>query len=152
MNLGVFAIVAFLRNETGSEEIADYRGLIKQCPGVIICLALMLFSLVGLPPLAGFIGKFAIFASLAEGYAVENYLLIVLVIGGLNTAVSLFYYLRIIKTTVLDDPPEGQDPVCLPMRSLRGAYIVLLTIPTALLMLYWNPLYDFAKAAAGSLF
>ena len=83
MNLGVFAIVAFLRNKTGSEEIADYAGLIKQCPGIVICLALMLFSLVGLPPLAGFIGKFAIFASLADGYTAtgHNYLLYLLVIG-----------------------------------------------------------------------
>jgi NADH-quinone oxidoreductase subunit N len=154
MNLGAFAIVAFLRNKMGSEEIADYAGLVKQCPGIVICLALMLFSLVGLPPLAGFIGKFAIFASLADGYTAtsQNYLLYLLVIGGLNTVISLFYYLRVIKTTILDDPVEGRESVSLPIRSGPGVYIIVLTIPTAVLIVYWNPLYDFAKAAADSLF
>lgn len=154
MNLGAFAIVAFLRNKMGSEEIADYAGLVKQCPGIVICLALMLFSLVGLPPLAGFIGKFAIFASLADGYTAtsQNYLLYLLVIGGLNTVISLFYYLRVIKTTILDDPVEGRESVSLPLRSGQGVYIIVLTIPTAVLIVYWNPLYDFAKAAADSLF
>ena len=154
MNLGAFAIVAFLRNKIGSEEIADYAGLIKQCPGIVICLALMLFSLVGLPPLAGFIGKFAIFASLADGYTAtsEKYLLYLLVIGGLNTAISLFYYLRVIKTAILDDPVEGRETVSLPLRSATGIYIIVLTIPTVVLIACWNPLYDFAKAAADSLF
>ena len=154
MNLGAFAIVAFLRNKMGSEEIADYAGLVKQCPGIVICLALMLFSLVGLPPLAGFIGKFAIFAALADGYTAtsQNYLLYLLVIGGLNTVISLFYYLRVIKTTILDDPVEGRESVSLPIRSGPGVYIIVLTIPTAVLIVYWNPLYDFAKAAADSLF
>ena len=154
MNLGAFAVVAFLRNKTGSEEIADYAGLIKQCPGIVICLALMLFSLVGLPPLAGFIGKFAIFASLADGYTAtsQNYLLYLLVIGGLNTAISLFYYLRVIKTAVLDPPAEDREAVSLPLRSAAGVYVVLLTIPTVVLITCWNPLYDFAKAAADSLF
>lgn len=156
MNLGVFAVVAFLRNQLGSEEIADYAGLIKQCPGITICLALMMFSLVGLPPLAGFIGKFAIFASLADGYThsagTANYLLWLLVIGGINTVISLFYYVRVVKTTILDDAPSDREPISLPMQSGPGAYVLLLTIPTVLLIVGWNWLYDFTRAAAGSLF
>ena len=156
MNLGVFAVVAFLRNQSGSEEIADYAGLIKQCPGLTICLALMMFSLVGLPPLAGFIGKFAIFASLADGYThaagSANYLLWLLVIGGINTAISLFYYLRVVKTTILDEAPSDREPISLPIQSGPGTYVVLLTIPTAILIVGWNWLYDFTRAAAGSLF
>ena len=92
MNLGAFAIVAFLRNAMQSEEIADYAGLIRRCPGTVICFSLILFSLVGLPPLAGFIGKFAIFASLVEGYRVSSaagvpavYLIVLLAVGGVNT-------------------------------------------------------------------
>ena len=123
---------------------------------VAICLALMIFSLVGLPPLAGFIGKFAIFASLADGYThaagSANYLLWLLVIGGINTAISLFYYLRVIKTAILAPPAEGREAVSLPLRSAAGVYVVLLTIPTVVLIACWNPLYDFAKAAADSLF
>ncbi|MGB6043785.1 MAG: NADH-quinone oxidoreductase subunit N, partial [Pirellulales bacterium] len=55
MNLGAFAIVAFLRNTMFSEEIDDYRGLVRSSPGVVVCFSAILFSLVGLPPLAGFI-------------------------------------------------------------------------------------------------
>ena len=69
MNLGAFAIVAFLRNAIGSEEIADYAGLMRRSPGLTVCMAIMLFSLVGLPPLAGFPAKFAIFAALFDARA-----------------------------------------------------------------------------------
>ena len=59
MNLGAFAIVAFLRNAIGSEEIADYAGLIRSAPVTGVALTTILVSLIGLPPLAGFIGKFS---------------------------------------------------------------------------------------------
>ena len=62
MNLGAFAIVAFLRNTLRSEEIADYAGLIRRSPVLVICFATMLISLIGLPPLAGFSAKFLAFA------------------------------------------------------------------------------------------
>ena len=58
MNLGAFAIVAFLRGAIGSEEIADYAGLIRSAPIVAVALAVILISLIGMPPMAGFIGKF----------------------------------------------------------------------------------------------
>ena len=64
MNFGAFAFVAFLRNATGSESIADYAGLVRRSPGLAVAMAIILFSLVGLPPLAGFSAKFAAFAAL----------------------------------------------------------------------------------------
>ena len=67
MNLGAFAIVAFLRNTIGSEEIADYSGLIRSAPITSIAFTAILVSLIGIPPLAGFIGKFAIFSALVAG-------------------------------------------------------------------------------------
>ena len=150
MNMGAFAVVAFIRNMTGSEEISDYRGLIKSSPGIAICFTLMLFSLVGLPPLAGFIGKFAIFASLAESFTTtgQGYLMALLLFGGVNTALSLFYYLRVVKVMILEDPP---DPLPLPLplgQSGGGRFVLLLSIPTALLMLAWEPVSDCATSAA----
>src|SRR4030095_8761778 len=56
MNLGAFAVVAFLRNAMRSEEIADYAGLVRRCPLTVVCFSIILFCLVGLPPLSGFIG------------------------------------------------------------------------------------------------
>ena len=57
MNLGAFAVVAFLRNALHSEEISDYAGLIRQSPVVVVCFSIILFSLIGLPPFAGFSAK-----------------------------------------------------------------------------------------------
>jgi NADH-quinone oxidoreductase subunit N len=154
MNLGVFAVVAFLRNAMRSEEIADYAGLIQHCPGMVICFSLMLFALVGLPPLSGFLGKFAVFASLAEGYRTtsESYLVLLLVAGGLNTALSLFYYLRIVKLMVMDADPEDRGPVSLPLVSLPGIYLVAVTAPTALLIFRWDFLNELVLAASRQLF
>ena len=99
-----------------SEDIADYAGLIRRCPMTVICFAAILFSLIGLPPLAGFYGKFAIFASLADGYSLLKgsgqgfYLMLLLVVGGINTAISLFYYLRVVKVMTIDPEPRDRPP------------------------------------------
>jgi NADH-quinone oxidoreductase subunit N len=155
MNLGAFAIVTFLRNAMRSEEIADYAGLIRSCPGTVVCFSAILFSLIGLPPLAGFIGKFAIFAALVDGYEVSVragepafYLIVLLVIGGLNTAISLFYYLRIVKTMTMDEPPLDRRPFVFADVSLQGVYIWLITAPTVLLILNWEGLKQWSEAAA----
>ncbi|MBC8355631.1 MAG: NADH-quinone oxidoreductase subunit N [Planctomycetes bacterium] len=154
MNLGAFAIIAFLRNALHSEEIADYAGLLRRCPVTVICFSLIMFSLVGLPPLAGFIGKFAIFASLVEGYQVSlgaghpaGFLMVLLVIGGMNTAISLFYYLRVVKVMTMEEEPADRRPFVYPEVSLQGAFVWLVTAPTVLLMLNWNALSEWARVA-----
>jgi NADH-quinone oxidoreductase subunit N len=155
MNLGAFAIVAFLRNAMGSEEIADYGGLIRRNRGIAICMAILLFSLIGLPPLSGFIGKFAVFAALVDGYQVTaaaghpaTYLLVVLVAGGLNTAISLFYYLRVVKVMTMDPEPENRPPFAFSDVSLQGLYVWFTAAATVLLFFWWNGLKDMAEAAA----
>lgn len=151
MNFGAFAIVAFLRNATGSERIDDYAGLIRRSPGVAVCMALVMFSLVGLPPLAGFSAKFAIFGSL-----MDNGLLTLLVIGGLNTALSLFYYLRVVR--VMAFAPEAADKSAadkpaaeIPFLSVPGLYCAAITAPLLILFVWWDGLFAFALAAARSL-
>lgn len=146
MNLGAFAIVAFLRNAMRSEEIADYAGLIKQCPGVVVLFSTILFSLIGLPPLAGFVAKFAIFGALADAH-----LWMLLLVGGLNTVISLFYYLRVVKTMTLDPEPEDRLPVSLPLSSVAGVYMVIVTLPVLLLGPWSNGLFEWARAAAANL-
>ena len=159
MNLGAFAVVAFLRNAFRSEEISDYAGLIRRCPVTVVCFALILFSLVGLPPLAGFIGKFAAFAAVADAYrqvqaAGQNgfYLLLLLIIGGLNTAVSLYYYLRIVKVMTIDEESRDRPPFTYSDVSLAGAFLWLLTLPTVGLILNPNWLSEWTIAAAKHLF
>ena len=149
LNLGAFAIIAFLRNYVGSEEIEDYSGMVKSRPVLVICLALIFFSLVGLPPLSGFLGKFAIFASLAKGYSTagSSALLILLIVGGINTAISLFYYLRVIKTMVIGEPNEEHHLGDRPVGNIEMVYVVLVTIPTVFLIVCWQWVAEFADQA-----
>jgi NADH-quinone oxidoreductase subunit N len=158
MNLGAFAVVAFLRNAMRTEEIADYSGLVRRCPLTVVCFGLILFSLIGLPPLSGFIGKFAIFASLVDAWrgleaAGQNgfFLLVLLIVGGLNTAISLFYYLRVVKVMTIDDEPRDRPAAAFSDVSLPGAYLWLVTLPTVGLVITWDWLSEMAQAAARNL-
>jgi NADH-quinone oxidoreductase subunit N len=146
MNLGAFAFAAFLRDAIGSEEIADYAGLVRRSPGMAVLFSIVLFSLVGLPPLAGFAAKFTIFASLYDAK-----LLTLLVIGALNTVVSLFYYLRIVKVMVLEPEPQRRPAPQIPLWSPLGLYSLIITSPLLVLGIWWDGLFHWASAATRSL-
>lgn len=152
MNLGAFAITALIRNEIYSEEIEDYRGLGFQTP--ILCggMALCLFSLVGLPPLGGFIGKLFIFASLYDAGSVHWSMWALLAIGGLNTVLSLFYYLRVVKTMYLSERPATAPVVSFPAWSSAGLYVLLVTVPIVVLGLHVQLVSNAARRAAEVLF
>jgi NADH-quinone oxidoreductase subunit N len=145
MNLGAFAIVAFLRNMLHSEEIADYAGLLHRAPITVICFCIILVSLIGLPPLAGFFGKYQIFASL-----VDAKLWFVLFIAGLNTAVSLYYYLRVVKIMTIDPEPDTRRPAS--MSFIPGTFVVLITAPIIILGVWPDSLNALARIATGQLF
>ncbi|HTQ38675.1 MAG TPA: NADH-quinone oxidoreductase subunit N [Pirellulales bacterium] len=154
MNLGAFAIVAFLRNATGSEEISDFGGLVRVSPGVVVCLGVILFSLVGLPPLAGFAAKYVAFASVVRAMQVPGFrsvMLTLLVVGGLNTALSLFYYLRVMKTMAIDPEPANRPATGFSLVSLQGAYIVMVTLPVLILGIFWDQFYTWLWSGATNL-
>jgi len=146
MNLGAFAIVAFLRNAIRSEEISDYAGLIRSCPGLAICFSLILVSLIGIPPLSGFAAKLVAFYALVPA---DLYWL--LVVGGINTVISLFYYLRVIKVMTIDPEPAGRVPINFSAILAEGVYVVLITLPVVILGVWWDPLNRWAQTAAAHL-
>jgi NADH-quinone oxidoreductase subunit N len=146
MNLGAFAAVAFLRNASGSEQIADYAGLVRRSPGVAVCFSIILFSLIGLPPLAGFAAKFAVFASLYQAN-----LLGLLAIGVLNTVLGLFYYLRVVRVMILTAEPADRPAPTVPLWSASGLYCLAIALALGALFLWWGPL-DWAKTATAMLF
>jgi NADH-quinone oxidoreductase subunit N len=154
MNLAAFAMIAFYRNSLGSEEIADYAGLVKRSPLTVIMFALVLFSLVGLPPLAGFLGKFAIFAALTNAWQAtgNSFLLALLVLGGLNTAISLFYYLRVVKVMTIDPESDASAASNGTVSLLDGMFVALLVIPIVTLLLYTETLNEWTLAATRQLF
>ena len=110
MNLGAFAVVAFLRNLTGSEELSSFSGLIQRTPILVVTLSIFLLSLLGLPPLAGFAAKFQIFASIYETamFYRRDFLMMsyvfdgLLIVAAINTVISAAYYLKILRVMVLD--------------------------------------------------
>jgi NADH-quinone oxidoreductase subunit N len=75
-----------------------------------------------------------------------------LVIGGLNTAISLFYYLRVVKVMTLDDERDSRPPASLSLASIPGAYVALITAPVFALGLFWDRLYEMASNATATLF
>jgi NADH-quinone oxidoreductase subunit N len=150
MNLAAFAIVALLRNRLRSEEIAAYAGLVRTSPGIVVATAVVLVSLIGLPPLAGFVSKFLVFSSLAEAIQAEAekpLMLVLLVVGGFNTVISLFYYLRVLKVMTFDPPPADRAGEAFPLVSLPGAVVTALAVPVLLLGVFWNGLYAAAQLA-----
>ena len=150
MNLAAFAIVAFLRNRLRSEEIASYAGLVRSSPGIVVATAVVLVSLIGLPPLAGFVAKFLVFSSLVEAISAgvdRQLMLLLLVVGGLNTVISLFYYLRVLKVMTFDAPPEDRAGEAFPLVSLPGAVVTALAVPVLVLGVFWSGLYAAAQLA-----
>jgi NADH-quinone oxidoreductase subunit N len=102
-NLGVFGVITAISNATGKEKIDDYNGLYHTNPGLSLVMTLALFSLAGIPPVAGFFGKFFLFTAAAE----KGYYLLVL-IAVLNTIISLYYYLLVIKAMFIN---KNESPI-----------------------------------------
>ncbi len=150
MNMSAFLIVAVLRNRLRSEEIASYAGLIKTSPGLVVLMGVVLVSLIGLPPLAGFVGKFLVFASLVDGITVNaerSILLPLLIVGGVNTVLSLFYYLRVLKVMTFDAPPADRPQPTVGLVSLSGAAITAFVVPVVIFGVFWSGLYTLARLA-----
>jgi NADH-quinone oxidoreductase subunit N len=124
MNLGAFLVVIAMSVDGRREEFESYRGLGWRTPILAIPMAIFMFSLTGVPPFAGFIGKFYLFKAVVE----RNFYWLAL-IGVLNSVVSLYYYMRIVKTMYLDDPAPGPaERVRVPL--LHAIVIVALAVPT----------------------
>lgn len=153
MNLGAFAVVAVVRNQTGSEELDAYRGLVKRSPVLAVTLSLFLLALLGLPPLAGFAGKFQVFAALYDGgkaatagghAGLGNALFVLLAVAAVNTAVSAYFYLKVVRAMLLDD---GEAT---PVTAGTGAGTLLVVLAAGLVALgvIWNPLVGVCDRAA----
>jgi NADH-quinone oxidoreductase subunit N len=102
-NLGAFGVVAAISNVTGKENIDDYNGLYHTNPKLSLIMTLALFSLAGIPPVAGFFGKFFLFTAAAQ----KGFYLLVL-IAVLNTIISLFYYLLVVKAMFIN---KNESPI-----------------------------------------
>jgi len=139
MNLGAFLVVIAISREVGTpsdpgEDVRHYQGLGARAPFVAILLAIFLFSLTGLPPLGGFVGKYYLFASVvAKG---GFWFALLAVIGIVNSAISLYYYAKVVRVMFLEKP---LDAAPITFRLVHTVPLFGLAVPVVMLGLYWGP-------------
>jgi NADH-quinone oxidoreductase subunit N len=144
MTLGVFAVILSMRRPSGMvESIDQLAGLSRTNPTAAFFMAMLLFSMAGIPPLAGFFAKFYVFVA-----AIKAGLYILAVIGVLASVVGAYYYLLIIKTMYFDDAVEGFQSMPIELKVV----LAVCGLFNLLFFLYPGPLVGVASAAAHSLF
>jgi NADH-quinone oxidoreductase subunit N len=144
MTLGSFAVILAMRQKGQMvEEISDLSGLAKSQPWLAHIFAAILFSMAGIPPLAGFFGKWMVFAA-----AVDQGLFVLAVIGVVTSVVSAYYYVRIIKVMYFDEAVGTFDRVDSSLKLVLVGSVAVVVIG----ILFLNPLQTSATAAASSLF
>ncbi len=149
MNIGAFGLTALMRNHFGSEDLEGVKGFGRVFPIHGACLVVCVFSLVGLPPLGGFWGKFVVFYSLFMASKISTFMMVVLLVGGLNTVFSLFYYIGILKAVFLGEPREGSSSLV--AASSENGLAMLIALPILLLGMFPGAATDFASEMARSL-
>jgi NADH-quinone oxidoreductase subunit N len=144
MQLGAFAVIVMLRrDDVVGDELKDFSGLHARRPFAAFAMLVFMLSLGGIPPTAGFMGKFWLFsAAIDAGYVG------LAVIGVLNSALSLYYYIRLVVFMYLKKETTGSEPVASPMLVFTLAVAVVATIA---LGVYPRQLFEFAELSAGTL-
>jgi len=144
MTLGAFAVILGMkRNGEPLEQISDFSGLSRTNPALALVFAVLLFSLSGVPWLAGFFAKWYVFVA-----AIKANLFTLAVIGVLTSVVAAYYYLAIVKVMYFDEPLAQPDPVRLEL----NAVLAVTGVFNLLFFAYPAPLVSAATAAAKSLF
>lgn len=134
-NLGAFGVVQAISLKTGKEDMSDYEGLYRTNPNLSLVMMLALFSLAGIPPVAGFFGKFFLFAAAAsEGY----YFLVFLAV--VNVTISLYYYLLVVRAMFLR---KSENAIPFFKNKLYMRLGLIITVIGILILGVYSPLYDY---------
>jgi NADH-quinone oxidoreductase subunit N len=136
-NLGAFGVIAAVSNATGKENIEDYNGLYRTNPKLSLVMMLALFSLAGIPPVAGFFGKFFLFTAAAQ----QGFYYLVL-IALLNTIVSLYYYLLVIKAMFLT---TSEDAIGYFKSDLPTRLGLIICVGGIIIVGLYSPIYEIIK-------
>jgi NADH-quinone oxidoreductase subunit N len=139
-NIGAFVVAIAFELQTGSSEIKDYTGLSQSSPYLSLLMMFFLLSLVGIPPLAGFVGKYFLFAS-----AIEKNLIWLVVIAVLTSVISLYYYVGVLREMYFRKN-ENAEKIFLPF-GIKLALLICI-IGVILIGLFPNPFLNFASQAA----
>lgn len=134
MNLGAFTVAGLIHREVGSEQIDDYAALGRRNPVLALCMAAFMFSLVGLPPFAGFVAKWNVMSALG-GNGTWWWILVAVI--GINTIFSLYYYARVIRVMYLVD----SDKPALSVSPLGLGLSVVCALMLVAMLIGYNPLW-----------
>ena len=156
MNLGAFGVTALVNGDTGTDAISAFSGLVRRAPWLAVPMIICLMSLVGLPPLAGFIGKWWVLVALgsltdasgAQSGSLSTLGWLLVVVTAANTLISLFYYMRVVVKMTLHD--EGRPSVRAPLGGV--ALVNLCAVALLALFLLANPLRATADRFTQDLF
>lgn len=150
MKGGAFLIVGALICAGIGEKISDYRGLAKKAPFLAFAMMLFLFSLAGIPPLAGFTSKFFLFSSaIGSVDGVTSQWVWLAFVAILNSAISLYYYARVVKAMYVEKG-DNTEKIKIPKPFLAG--IVICVVAVIVLGVYPQLIFDFCESAAAALF
>jgi NADH-quinone oxidoreductase subunit N len=144
-NLAAFGVVAAFSRVVGSDDVTAYYGMSRRAPGLALIMMVAFLSLAGMPPLAGFFGKFLVFLA-----AINANLIALAVIGVLNSIVGLYYYLTVLKYVYLYRSEDEDKPISL-TRSYTFA-LVLLVVGIVMIGTLISPWYNWANTAAMAMF
>jgi proton-translocating NADH-quinone oxidoreductase chain N len=138
-NLGAFAVVIAIENRTGSADIPDFAGLIRRSPFMAVTMLVFLLSLIGIPPTGGFLGKLFVF-----GAAVQRQMIVLAVVGILNSVVSVYYYYAIMRQMFFGKADDEQVlSVGVPLKLVVGVNALMVL----LIALYAEPFIRLANAS-----
>ncbi len=142
MNLGAFLVVTLIHKQDGSFDLRDYAGMSKRAPFLTGAMAMFLLSLMGIPPLVGFMGKFYVFAAVIErGSAYGWYA----VVGAVNVAIAAYYYARVLKTMIIDEPHVEKPAFRLARADF--AWLAALAAANVFPLLFWGRVEAWARAS-----
>jgi NADH-quinone oxidoreductase subunit N len=144
-NLAAFGVVAAVGRVIGSDEIAGYAGLSRRAPWLALALLVAFLSLGGMPPFAGFIVKFAVFAA-----AVKSGQIWLAFVGVLNSIVGLYYYLTVLKVVYLFRSDDESKPM--PVTGSYSTALVLLVLGIILIGTVFVPWFGVSNLAAAALY
>ncbi len=140
MTLVAFSITSFINDKTGSDSQDYFKGLIHKHPIVVVLMTITLFSLAGMPPFAGFIAKYNIFALLLQ----KKYYGLAF-IAGLNSVIALYYYLRLVKLMIFDKPEFEGEVAGFGFQN--QLVLTILTVPLIFFGLFWEKIYSSLEVA-----
>ena len=142
MNLGAFLVVTLVHLHDGTFDLRDYPGLYRRAPLLTFVMSLFMLSMVGIPPLVGFLGKFYVFgAVVALGPDYYWYA----AVGAVNAAIAAFYYLRVMRVMIIDPGNEDRQP--LELAFADRAWLLLFAAANLLPILFWGRIDEWARGA-----